>query len=193
MRSAKLAYLAAGLLASAAVAKAADPPKQLVAQLITTSAEVQKVDLKKHTMTLKDSTGAPFTVRVPSDVSRLEAVQPGDRVDVGFYESIALSLHKQGEAAPPSETQFQGRAAGKLPGGITGQQLTASAEVTGIDLGNHQLTIKLPDGEPQTVAVQDPANQNAMSRLKVGDHVQLTYTEAVAMSVAAATKGAPAR
>jgi hypothetical protein len=75
------------------------------------------------------------------------------------------------------------KASGHLPGGLVGSKITATAEVMKVDKANNKLTIKGPDGTVDTVNVTDPANQAQLAALKKGDHIQLTYTEAVAMSV----------
>jgi hypothetical protein len=159
-------------------------PTKVIGELAHTSATVQKVDKQKRELSLKDEQGSEFIVHVPEDVQRFDAIKKGDRIDVDYYESVAMSLKKPGEAAAaPSETQFSERAAGTRPGGVVGHQISAPVEVTKVDRAANTVKIKGPDGEVDTVKVSDPQLQADMKRLKPGDKIQATYSEAVAVSV----------
>src|SRR6185369_15791598 len=83
---------------------AANEPQAMSAKLITASAKVDKVDVKSRELTLKDEKQKPFTISVPEEVTRLENVKPGDRVFVSFYEAVAVSLGKPGEAPTQKQT-----------------------------------------------------------------------------------------
>ena len=54
-------------------------------------------------------------------------------------------------------------------------------EVTAIDLDAH--TAALRGGQSRTIAVKDPQMQDRMRNLRVGDLVELTYSEALAAKV----------
>jgi hypothetical protein len=154
------------------------------AQLITASAKVVKVDSDKHELTLKDDQNKPFTINVPEDVNRLENVKPGDRLEVTFYESVAVSLKKPGAATPGQESSTTvGREPGALPGNAVVQRVTTTAKITQITPSNDELTIEAPGGKPNTIRVEDPAVRSQLSHLKVGDKVQTTYTQAMATRI----------
>jgi len=164
-------------------------PSSVVGEVMTATATVEKVNMDKHNVSLKDNEGNEFVVNVPEDVTRLDNVKKGDQVRVTYKQSLALSLKKGGEgAAAPSETQMRERAGGNLPGGMMGRQITTSAKITKIDPSANKLTVKTPDGTTDTINVSDPAMQADMKKLKVGDKIQATYTEAVAMSVTPKSK-----
>lgn len=61
--------------------------------------------------------------------------------------------------------------------------VTTSAE--GIDKETPSITLKGPEGNVATVIVMDPKN---LEKVKVGDKLAITYTEAVAISVERAEK-----
>jgi Cu/Ag efflux protein CusF len=204
-RSRTILFVAAGALAgwmTAAVAYAQDsggdtrdtgaanqgtagqPKGAMAGQLITASAKVDKVDLAKRELTLKSDDGKPFTINVPDDVTRLDNVKPGDKVRVSFYESVAVSLKKPGEAQRgASETTAVGRTPGALPGGGMAQQVTTTAKITNVAPSKDELTIEGPGGKSNTIKVDDPQVQSQLSHLKVGDKIQTTYTQAMATSI----------
>jgi hypothetical protein len=67
-----------------------------------------------------------------------------------------------------------------MPGGVAASVTTVTTTITGIDKQNGTVTLTGPDGESVTVKVQNPAN---LERVTTGDLVDITYKEAVAISV----------
>ena len=74
---------------------------------------------------------------------------------------------------------------GEKPGGAVGQRVTFTATIEAIDLAKGTVTLKGPQGNSQTIKARNPAN---LKKVKVGDVVDITYTEAVAIEVEAAPK-----
>src|SRR5262249_51142653 len=144
---------------------------------------VQKVDVKNRELSLKDPDGNVFKVQVPESVKRLGEIKKGDQIQLDYYQSIALRLQAPGETAPPSEKQFTERAYGELPAGTVGRQVTSSVTVINTDPANNRITIRLADGDVQTLNVNDPRNQAQLPKLKAGDRIEVTYTEALAATV----------
>lgn len=167
----------------------AGEPTTVSGEVMSTTQTVQKVDLKKRELSLKDDAGDQIMVQVPEDVSRLDAVKKGDKITLTYKQSLALSLKKGGKAATPSELSMAERKPGELPGGAVGRQITASAKVTKVDPEKNKLTIRTPDGKTDTINVSNPDLQSDLKQIKVGDRIQATYTEAVAMSVTPKNKG----
>ena len=69
---------------------------------------------------------------------------------------------------------------GDKPGGTAGRTVTVTTTITNIDLANGTVTLTGPNGGRQTIKARDPEN---LKKVKVGDLVDITYTEAVAISV----------
>jgi len=159
--------------------------QQLMAERMSATATVVKVDTKERRLTLKDERGTEFRVHVPEQVSRFEAIKKGDKIRVDYYEALALAIKKPEEGKAPSagEVQMAERTPGPLPGGMVARKLTGTAEVVKVDAENNRITLKGPKGEADTIDVTDPAMQQQLSRLKKGDRIQVSYTEAVAIDV----------
>ncbi len=170
--------------------KNALPPTQMVGQLMHMTATVQKVDMKKRELTLKDHSGNPIMLQVPEDVTRLDKVKKGDQLNIDYYESVALSLKKPGHVTSPTETKMMERNQGALPGGLVARRITATAKVMKVDPAENKLTIKGPSGAVDTINVSDPAVQADLHKLKKGDRIQATYSEALAASVTPKEKSA---
>jgi hypothetical protein len=69
---------------------------------------------------------------------------------------------------------------GEKPGGTLGRTVTVTTTITAIDLANGTVTLTGPGGDSQTIKARDPAN---LKKVQVGDLVEITYSEAVAVAV----------
>jgi Cu/Ag efflux protein CusF len=163
--------------------KGGQEPTKTVAQLTHMTAMVKKVDMKKRELTLTDDTGNQMVVQVPEDVTRLDQVKKGDRLNLDYYQSVALSLKKPGEASSPVEAKIVERNEGALPGGIVARKITATAQVLKVNPAENKLTIKGPNGAVDTINVSDPDVQTDLHKLKKGDQIEVTYSQALAASV----------
>jgi len=64
-----------------------------------------------------------------------------------------------------------------------GRQVTTTVVIEAVDRSKNALTFTGPSGMTRTVDVKDPKAQQFISQLKKGDEVELTYTEALAVTV----------
>ena len=165
-----------------AVSQSQTPGGGTVEQVVTVTAAVQAIDVKKRTVTLKGSDGETQTVKVSDDVRNLDQVKKGDLVTAAFYESIAYEVKKKGTAEPGIDAAADAERApvGAKPGAVGGAAVSVTATITGIDKKTSTVTLKGPEGNTVKVKVKDPSR---LENVKIGDLVEITYTEAVAISV----------
>jgi hypothetical protein len=69
---------------------------------------------------------------------------------------------------------------GETPAGAIGREVSITATVTAIDKKAKTVTIKGPQGHTETIKAKNPKNLDAV---KVGDLVDITYTQALAISL----------
>ena len=74
---------------------------------------------------------------------------------------------------------------GEKPAGRVGSSVTVTATITAIDMANDTVTITGPGGQSRTIKARNPAN---LRKVKVGDPVDITYSEALAVSVRPVSK-----
>jgi hypothetical protein len=149
-----------------------------------TAATVEAVDLAERQVTLKGPDGKVFTLHAGDDVRNLAQVEVGDQVVIRYREAIAAELAKPGEAGVGGVSAQATRApAGAKPGAEVAQEVKATVRIDALDLSTHTVAFSGPGGAQQTIAVQDPGMQDFLKTLKVGDEVEITYTEALAISV----------
>lgn len=174
--------------APAAAAAPAPPPSGTIAeQAVQATATVEKVDLAKRHVTLKGPNGRVFTVTAGPEVKNLAQVKKGDLVNVVYYESLAYEVKRPGEAQPGASVTDVAAAArpGERPAGAALSQVTVTTTIQAIDPSVPSVTLQPPDGDPITVKVRDPAK---LARVSVGDLVEITYSEALAVAVEPATR-----
>lgn len=167
----------------AAVGAAAAPVSGTVGEnVVTATAKVKAVDLKTRHVTLQRADGSVVKFVAGDEVRNLPQVKVGDDVNVTYYESLAYEVRKTGEAAP-GVTVSQGAARaplGEKPAGLVGHSATVTASIAAIDKTAPSVTLRAPSGELTTFKVRHPEK---LDQVSVGDLVDITYTEALAISV----------
>lgn len=150
--------------------------------MVTMAARVEAVDLTNRVVTLRGPDGKIVDVEVGDEVRNLPQVHKGDEVVATYYESIAISVRKPGDAKPgivSADTASRAEL-GQKPGGKRTHQTTLVATVVGLNKRESTATLKGPRGKTATVKVNDPSK---LDNVKVGDLVEVVYTEALAISV----------
>lgn len=197
-----IAVLTSGVALSACAAKQPVPPPPPptvsvsqsqtpqggeIQQTITATAAVTKINQKTRMVTLKGSDGQTKTIHVSDEVKNLAQVKRGDLVTVAYYESIAWELRKKGSAQPSVDAAADAtrNPVGGMPGAVGGAAVNVVAKITKIDKATNTVSLKGPKGNIVDVKVKDPSR---LEGVKVGDLVDLTYTEAMAISVERAPK-----
>ena len=153
------------------------PSRVMAGELITVTAQVEKVDKRKRTIRLRDEAGNEHTIKVPEDMKAFDQIKRGDRITVRYWESLAARLRPAGNLP----TDFQQRTV-MGPHGMM-RQMTAVTKITSVDAQNNTLTVEGPAGERHTIKVKDRAMQQRLPQLKPGENVEVTYTEALAASL----------
>ncbi|HWU38351.1 MAG TPA: hypothetical protein VN203_11955 [Candidatus Acidoferrum sp.] len=176
--------LAIGLVATEA--KGGEPTVKR-ARVVTLTATVEAIDLAQRLVTLKGPKGKVVTIHVDERAKNLPQVQVGDEVVVKYYEAIALRVLRPGEATSGASATGGLATAqpGQKPGGVATREVTATVTVEAINKKAGTVTFKGPEGNSVTVKAQDPKN---LDLVKVGDNVEITYTEALGISVEKAKK-----
>jgi len=150
---------------------------------------VAGVDKDAGTVTLKGPKGRTVTIEV-KDKSKLDQINVGDPVVAAYMEAVAWRVVKAGSGAAPGVSTQETRVTskpGETPAGAVGREVTATVTITAIDKKAHTVTVKGPRGGTETIKAKDPKN---LEGLKVGDMVEITYTQALAVSLDKSGKSA---
>jgi len=195
MRRASTLLLASSLVLSAgilptALAKGTDQTARMQTEPSTIKAKIVAIDQVNRTVTLKEHDGdRTVKVTVPESVERFSALRVGDIVTARYAESVTLAVTQPGELAPePSETEEFASAPGDMPGGAVARRVNATVTVMDVDKEDGILTVEMPDGSLNTLEVQD---KKRLEKLQPGDQINVTYTEALLLSVQPEEKEKP--
>jgi hypothetical protein len=179
-----LAAPATAQTGSAVVAKG--PGVAGAAQTVKLTATITAIDAATRAVTMKGPQGKELTVTAGPEVKNFAQMKVGDQVNVEYVEALTLEL-KKGSTAPVARTESAvaaGAKPGSMPAGVVGKQVTITAEVVGLDPKTQTVTLK---GPQRTVDLK-VADAEQFKRVAMGDRVEATYTEAVAIAVGPAKK-----
>jgi Cu/Ag efflux protein CusF len=147
------------------------------------TATIAAIDHTTRLVTLEDKEGVTETIYCGPEVKRFAELKVGDTVTFRYYQSIVYAIRKPGQPSsqPPASGQpAVTRGKGPRPGGTIAQQETATVTIKAINLETPSVTVLTEDGRTASFKVEDKKN---LEGVKVGDKVEITYTEALMISV----------
>ena len=166
------------ILPSAALAQ---KPVSL-ADVISETFTIEAIDHGARIVTLKDKDGNYDEIVCGPEVQRFDALKVGDKVTFRYHESVVSAIHKPTPGAPakPATSGAITRTPGTTPGGTIAQQMTVVVTIAAIDAKTPAVTITNDKGQKMSFKVENAKN---LEGYKVGDKVEITYTQALAVSV----------
>jgi hypothetical protein len=161
---------------------ASEPGKGVIVSTVEVSAQVVAIDRKTRTVALKGPEGNVVDVVAGDEVRNFKQIRVGDRVVARYVRALSLELKKtKGGSRGITETDAAARAKpGDRPAGGVARQVTAIADVIAVDPKKMTITLKGPRGNIVDLHVR---NADHFKVVKKGDEVEVTYTEALALSV----------
>jgi hypothetical protein len=162
---------------------AADP--LVLDQTEEISATVRQIDKSSRTLLLANDAGDSVPLVVGPEVKNFDQIQVGDRVVVRYYDAIAFEVKPPGQAATATEADVAEVRAkpGERPAAAVGATVRTSVTIEGVDKSRNTVTFRREDGVLRVIDVVRPESQEFIKHLKPGDQVEVTYTEALAVSV----------
>jgi hypothetical protein len=180
----KRIILAVALLGAVA-ATAAAQSKTITGEMKTATATVESIEHATRTVTLKEENGEYATVVVPPDNKKFDTIKVGDKVTAKYYENVVLRIKLPGEKAVDTDAAAVTPGAGAKAGGTASTQRTITATITHIDQKIPSITFTGPNNWKYSSRVED---KEMLKKVKVGDRVDITWTEAVLISLEAPGK-----
>ncbi|WP_085714771.1 hypothetical protein [Pseudomonas sp. B28(2017)] len=162
-------------------AVAADIPLSEVVVADQVSTQVVSVDTANRSVVLKGPQGNEFPVQLTDKAKNLDNLKAGDTVDIRITSAVAAYLDTDVDKGLPGTAEASGevRAApgSANPGGEAYRQVKVQLKITHIDLKKNQVTFENPQGKSKTVDVKRPEVQAKLKELKVGQSVNVVYTD----------------
>jgi hypothetical protein len=180
--------LTTGILAIALVLPtiAAAQIKTIPGEAITLTASIEAIERATRSVTLKDPDGTLTTITVPNEVTRFNELKVGDTITAKYYENVVLRKKAPGEKdAVNTKNAAVTKGGGARPGVTAASQRTITATITAIDPKIPSITLSGPNNWTYSSRVVD---RDALKQVKVGDRLDITWTEAVMLSAEAPKK-----
>jgi hypothetical protein len=194
----KLAFvLIAGVLAAPALAQqpgtsgtatvTSEPGKATAVRTLEMSAQVVGIDRATRTLTLKRTNGQVVDLVASDEIKSFDQIKVGDSIVARYIEALTLELRKTRVEAGEVQVRedFARSKPGEKPTGLGARQISAIADVVAVDPAKSTITVRGPRGNETTLNVKNPEQFKVV---KKGDQIEVTYTEALAVSLEAAAK-----
>lgn len=175
----KTSFLAVMLLAAGAVGAAAQT-KTITGEMKTATATVESIEHGTRQVTLKEENGEYATIVVPPENKKFDTIKVGDKVTAKYYENVVLRIKLPGEKAVDTDAAAVTPGSGAKAGGTAATQRTITATITQIDQKIPSVTFTGPNNWKYSSRVED---REMLKKVKVGDRVDITWTEAVMISL----------
>ena len=178
---------------STLISQSADtPPGTLARQdtvLVSITASIEAIDMATREVTLKGPLGNSVTFTVDSRVKRLGEMKVGDFVRADYYVSVAAELRAPTEEEMKTPLVVLDATAKAPPGTAPAagglRRFKVVTTIEGLDRPSRTVTVKGPRGKYFTARVADPER---LTQARIGEHIVLTCTEALAVSLEKAEK-----
>jgi hypothetical protein len=163
------------------VVTSSKPGKVGVEQTVNLTATIIAIDKTTRDITLKGPKGNWVVVTAGPEVKNFDQMNVGDKVHAQYVEAIVLELRKGSDLAVTrtEEASSTGANPGAQPHGVAGRRITVVADVVAVDHAARTVTLR----GPQLTAVVKDVDPEQLKRIRKGDQVYATYTQALAMVV----------
>jgi hypothetical protein len=170
---------AAAVLAVVSIHAGAQVTKTIPGETMTVTVTVEAIDQSNREVTVKKPDGNYEVFYVPSAIKRFDTLKVGDKVTAKYYENLVLRLKPQGEKDVDTSSSGTTRTEAATAGTFTHQR-TITATITAIDRQVPSITFTGPKNWKYSTKVNDV---EALAKVKVGDKVDITWTEALIVSL----------
>jgi uncharacterized lipoprotein YajG len=176
--------LVAGCASTSTPAANAPPDPLNIENKIEASATVTQIDAVKRTLTLRTESGEEIPLEASAAVRNLPQVKVGDRVTVTYFEAIGVEMRKPGDSTEATADLGVGRTdAGTRPGGVVATVQTLPVTIVSVDTNTNTVKFYASDKKVRSITAKRPEGKAYIAKLKAGDEVIITYSEALAIEV----------
>jgi hypothetical protein len=176
--------MVAGIVAAAALVStprlAAAQSKEVTSEIKTETGVVEAIETQSRSVTIRKADGTVVTTVAGPDVKRFNEVKVGDKVKARYYENLVIRVKAPGEPAVDTDVKDAVASGQGLPGGTKARQRTLTCTITDIDMNTPTITFTSANGWKYTSKVRD---KSALAKVKVGDKVDIIWTDALLVSL----------
>jgi hypothetical protein len=176
MKKTLIAALAsiAALIAAPSIVSAQKPVN--VGDAVSATFTIVAIDSGARVVTLQDKDGITGDVYCGPEVQRFDQLKVGDKVTFRYYESLVTAIKP---ASGPVKAPVEAAVTRSATGATLSKQMTATVTIQAIDPKVPSVTVTGPKGNKLSFKV----DKKNIEGYKAGDKVDITYTQALAVSV----------
>ena len=153
--------------------------KTLQGDMQTITATVEAVQASTRTLTLKGPNGNYVDMVVPETVDEILQHQSRRQDLARYYDNIVLQVQQPGAKPIDSDSTKLTKTDSSKPGATVANQRTITATITAIDMSVPSISFAGPNDWKYSSRVED---KKMLAKVKVGDKVDITWTEALMVS-----------
>jgi len=158
-----------------------DAQKPVVkATSVTETVTITQIDSTTRRVTVRDEKGEEETILAGPEVKRFNELKVGQKVQLRYYESLVFAVHPPKSAPKPTSATVDLVPSTGTPGVTASVQAVTTVSVTAVDQKAGTITVRTDDGRTVSRKVDNPKN---LEGVKVGQQIDITYTEAVMLEV----------
>jgi Cu/Ag efflux protein CusF len=147
---------------------------------VSKSATITAINHTTRVVTLKDGQGNVEDVLCGPEITRFNELKVGDVVTFSYHAAVVYQIVKPGEKTAAAAGAGVVRGQGVKPSGAVAQQVKAQVTIESVDAAAPSVTVRTANGHRMTAQVEDKKN---LEGLKAGDKVDVTFTEALMVTV----------
>ncbi len=147
---------------------------------VSAQGKITAIDAENRRITLLGGGGSILTLVAGPEVKNFAQLKVGDIVTLKYLQSLALELKKGGKALRERVESNDAASAksGEMPAGAQAKTVQVIADVTAVNKKSGMVTLRGPE-RTVDLKVKDKA---ILKQIAVGDQVEVTYVEAVAIA-----------
>jgi hypothetical protein len=156
-------------------------------QTTTLRGVVETIDVPTREVLVRGQAGAQsgalLTMLAGRRVQRLDQIRPGDNVTVVYFQAIAARVARPLSNAPPASMTLTAERDAARPGGEVTRVRSGRVRITAVNPATNTVSFTGPGGLNRTVTATNPELQRFFGQLRVGEQVDMTYEEALAIEI----------
>ena len=176
----RLTIAGAALVMAAAASTASAQTKTIQGETKSMTVTVEALEQASREVTVKKPDGTYEVLYFPPTIKRFDTLKIGDKITARYYENMVLQLKPAGAKDVNTSSEGVTKASEGKAGVTSSRQRTITATIAAIDMNTPSVTFTGPNGWKYSGRVQDKA---ALSKVKVGDKIDITWTEALLLSI----------
>ena len=143
-------------------------------------ATVTAVNADTRAVTLRNAEGETTTVVAGPEVRNFPQIKVGDTLHVRMMQALLMEVRPKAALVTRTEVE-QGAALaplGSQSGMATGRRISTTVTIQALDMKKDFVKFTLPNGEVRSTTAKTTAGKELLHTLKVGDQVDVVFTEA---------------